>query len=51
MIHHNAELFYDIYNTINEHNRRQIHYLPSILANYFDINYIMINHDFYAITF
>ena len=37
MIDHNLDLFYEIYNTINEHNQRQIHYLSSILANYFDI--------------
>ena len=35
-IHHDSDLFYDIYNTIHEHNRRQTHYFSSIL-NYFDI--------------
>ena len=24
MIHHNSDLFYDIYNTINEHNRNKL---------------------------
>ena len=32
MIHDNLDLFYDIYNTITEHNRRQNHYLSSILS-------------------
>ena len=36
MIHHDSDFFYDINNTINEHNRRQNHYL-SLLLNYFDI--------------
>ena len=36
MIHRNSDLFYDIYNTINEDNGRQTHYLSSILT-YFDI--------------
>ena len=36
MIHHDSNLFYDIYNTVNEHNSRQNHYLSSI-SNYFDI--------------
>ena len=31
MIHHNSNLFYDIYNTITEHNQRQTHYLSSTL--------------------
>ena len=30
MIRHNSDLLYDIYNTKNEHNRRQTHYLASI---------------------
>ena len=38
MINHDSDLFYDIYNTINEHNRRQTHYRSSIL-NYFAINF------------
>ena len=62
MIHHNSDLFYDIYYTINEHNQRQTYYLSSI-PNYFDICFCMnqkvfyhficfiINHDSYAITF
>ena len=37
MIHHNSNLFYDIYNTINEHNQRQTHYRSSILPIQFDI--------------
>ena len=36
MIHHNLDLFCDIYNTITENNRRQTRYLSSIV-NYFDI--------------
>ena len=40
MIHHNLDLFYDIYNTIIEHNQRQTHYLTSI-SNYFDIFFEM----------
>ena len=39
MIHHDSDLFYGIYNTINEDNRRQTNYLSSILPNYFDIYY------------
>ena len=31
MIHHNSNLFYDIYNTITEHNQGQTHYLSSTL--------------------
>ena len=31
MIHHNSNLFYDIYNTITEHNQRQTYYLSSTL--------------------
>ena len=37
MIHHNSNLFYDIYNKINEHNQRQTHYRSSILPIQFDI--------------
>ena len=33
MIHHDSDVFYDIYNTINEHNRIQIHYLSSYEVN------------------
>ena len=36
MIHHNSDLFYDIYNAINEHNQKQTHYFSSI-PNYFNI--------------
>ena len=36
MIQHDSDLFYDIYNTITEHNQRQTHYL-SLIPNYFDI--------------
>ena len=35
MIQHDFDLFYDIYNTINQYNRRQTHYISSI-TNYFD---------------
>ena len=31
MIHRNFDLFYEIYNTINEHNRSQTYYLSLIL--------------------
>ena len=37
MIRHDSDLGYDIYNTINEHNRKQIHHLALILPTYFDI--------------
>ena len=37
MIHHNQDLFYDIYNKLNEHNRIETTYLPLILANCFNI--------------
>ena len=37
MIHHDSDLFYDIYNTINEHNGRQTQYLLLISLNYFDM--------------
>ena len=36
MIHHDLDFFHDIYNTINELNRTQTHYLSSIL-NHFNI--------------
>ena len=65
MIHHDSDLFYDIYNNINKHNQRQTHCLPMILPTYFDfffflsdsksssITYIcfIIHHDFYVVTF
>ena len=34
MIHFNLDLFYDIYNTITEHNQRQTHYIL-LISNYF----------------
>ena len=34
MIHHYSDLLYDIYSKINEHNRRQTHYVSSV-QNYF----------------
>ena len=37
VIHDNSDLCYDIYNTINEHNRRKTHYFPSIFLTYFDV--------------
>ena len=43
MINHDSDLFYDIYNAINEDNRRQTHYLLLILPNYFDICFIVIS--------
>ena len=33
MIHHDSGLFYDIRNTITEHNQRRAHYL-SLIPNY-----------------
>ena len=36
LIHQASDLFYGIYNKINEHNRRQTYYL-SLIPNYFDI--------------
>ena len=36
MIHHDSDLFYDIYYTINKFNQIQSHYL-SYGLNYFDI--------------
>ena len=41
MIQHDSEIFYGIYNTINEHNQRQTQYLLLIL-NYSDI-YFSVN--------
>ena len=38
MIHHDSDLFYDIYDTINEHNRRQAHCFSLNVTNSFDIN-------------
>ena len=43
MINHDSDLFYDIYNAINEHIGRQTHYLLLILPNYFDICFIVIS--------
>ena len=36
MIHHDSDIFYDIYNAINEHNRGQTHDL-SVIPNYFEL--------------
>ena len=46
MIHHDMDLFYDIYNTINEYNRRQTHYFPFFL-NCFDIFFHWFKKPFY----
>ena len=35
MIHHDPDLFYETYITINEHNRRQTHYLSSIVIFFY----------------
>ena len=55
MIHLDSDLFYDIYNTIDEYNWRQTHYISSILSylKKFFYNFIrfIINHYFYVITF
>ena len=40
IIHHDSDLFYDIYNIINEHNQRQTHHLSSV-RNYFDIYWVI----------
>ena len=37
MIHHDSDLFYEISNTINEHNKKQIHYLSSMFLTQFNI--------------
>ena len=37
MIHHDSDLFYEICNTINEHNEKQIHYLSSMFLTQFNI--------------
>ena len=59
MIHHNSDLFYDVCDAINEHDRRQIHYL-SLILNHFDFFFFSelkssfitsSDHDFYVITF
>ena len=42
MMHHGSDLFYDIFNTKNEYNRRQTQYLSSSLRNYFDIYFGLI---------
>ena len=39
MIHQDSDLFYDIFNTIIEHNKKQTHY-PSSILNYFDIYFL-----------
>ena len=39
MIHHDSDLFYQIYKAINEHNERQTHYL-SLISDYFDIYFL-----------
>ena len=59
MIHHHGfGLFYDIYNIVTEHIRRQAYYVSSIFLSQFHIYKdiieklcFMINHYFYAITF
>ena len=41
MIHHNSNLLYDIYNTLNEHNRRQnlnLLLISNYLDTYFQVN-------------
>ena len=45
MIHHDSNLRYDNYNTINKHNQRQTHYI-SLIWNYFGIYF-----GIYGITF
>ena len=39
MIQQDSDLFDDIYNTMNEHNQRQIHYL-SLILNYLDVFFL-----------
>ena len=48
MIHHDLDLFYDIYNTINTHNWRKTHYL-SLIPNYFDIYFYVNQKVFHSI--
>ena len=49
MVDHNLDLFYNIYNNITEHNRRQNHYLSSIV-NYFDIYFHVNQKVFFIIS-
>ena len=62
VIHHDSDLFYDIYSTINEYDQRQSHCLWSFLIIFITIfkwtkkffhNFIcfIINHNFYGFTF
>ena len=62
MIHLDSDFFYEIYDTINEHNQRLTHYLPlipSCFGIYFWVNQkffykficFTIIYDFYVITF
>ena len=44
MTSQNSDLFYDIYNTINENNSRQTQYFSSIFLNYFDTQKEVIMH-------
>ena len=37
MIHQDSDLYYDVYNAINEYNQRQTHYFSLNLSMYFDI--------------
>ena len=38
MIHHDLDLFYDIYNIINKHNQRPTNYLSLMFLTQFDIS-------------
>ena len=62
IIHHILDLSYDIYNTINEQNQRENHYLPCFQPNlrsrkkrlkkfFWDFIWLIINHDFDVINF
>ena len=46
MIHHDLDLFYDIYNILKEHNRRQTHYVSSIV-NCFDMHFLSESKSFF----
>ena len=50
LYNHDSDLFNNIYNTINEQNQRQTHYL-SLIPNYFDIYFWVNQRKFNFISF
>ena len=46
-----GNLFYDIYNTITEHNQRQTHYLSSILLGYSSVDSVLFYHHYFCIEY